>query len=55
MTPREAEAQLLADVPLRRAGSPEEVASLVVFLASGRASYITGTSIAVDGGMVRTA
>lgn len=55
VTPRQAEAELLADVPLRRAGTPEEVASLVVFLVSGRASYITGTSIAVDGGMVRTA
>lgn len=54
VSPQEAEAQLLADVPLRRAGTPEEVAGLVVFLASDLASYITGTAIAVDGGMVRT-
>ncbi len=52
--PEEAERQLLTDVPLRRAGTPEEVAHLVVFLASDLASYMTGTAIAVDGGMVRT-
>jgi 3-oxoacyl-[acyl-carrier protein] reductase len=40
-------------VPLRRLGQPEEFANLVVFLASERASYITGVSIAVDGGLVK--
>lgn len=40
-------------VPLRRLGQPEEFANLVVFLASARASYITGVSIAVDGGLVK--
>jgi 3-oxoacyl-[acyl-carrier protein] reductase len=40
-------------IPLRRLGRPEEFANLVVFLASERASYITGTSIAVDGGFVK--
>jgi 3-oxoacyl-[acyl-carrier protein] reductase len=39
--------------PLRRIGQPEEFANLVVFLASERASYITGVSIAVDGGIVK--
>ncbi len=42
-----------SQIPLRRLGEPEELANLVVFLASERASYITGTSIAVDGGIVR--
>ena len=39
--------------PLRRVGQPGEFANLVVFLASERASYITGSSIAVDGGIVK--
>jgi 3-oxoacyl-[acyl-carrier protein] reductase len=34
-------------------GRPEEFADLVVFLASERATYITGASIAVDGGLVK--
>jgi 3-oxoacyl-[acyl-carrier protein] reductase len=40
-------------VPLRRLGRPEEFADLVAFLASERATYITGTSIAVDGGFIK--
>lgn len=41
------------DLPARRIGRPEELADLIVFLASERASYITGTTIQVDGGLTR--
>lgn len=41
------------NVPLGRVGQPEEFANAVVFLASERASYITGVSLAVDGGYVK--
>jgi Dehydrogenases with different specificities (related to short-chain alcohol dehydrogenases) len=43
-----------ADIPLQRLGKPEELASLVTFLASEQASYITGTSIPVDGGLLKS-
>jgi NAD(P)-dependent dehydrogenase (short-subunit alcohol dehydrogenase family) len=37
-------------VPLRRYAAPEDIASLTLFLASARASYITGAVIPMDGG-----
>lgn len=43
-----------ADIPLQRLGRPEELAALVTFLASEQASYITGTSIPVDGGLTKS-
>ena len=42
------------DVPAGRLGDPEEYGDLVAFLASERAGYITGTSISIDGGLVRS-
>lgn len=42
------------EIPMRRLGRPRELAALVAFLASERAGYITGTSIPVDGGWVRS-
>jgi NAD(P)-dependent dehydrogenase (short-subunit alcohol dehydrogenase family) len=44
-------ARKLAGVPLRRAGTPEDVAGSVLYLASEAASYLTGTTITVDGGL----
>src|SRR6266478_4316027 len=41
---------LIAGVPLKRVGKPEEIAESIVFLSSDRASFITGATIAVDGG-----
>jgi NAD(P)-dependent dehydrogenase (short-subunit alcohol dehydrogenase family) len=43
-------AALVSRVPLKRAGLPEEIAQTIVFVASDKASFITGTSIAIDGG-----
>jgi 3-oxoacyl-[acyl-carrier protein] reductase len=41
------------EIPFRRFGTPEEVANVVAFLVSARASWITGASIVVDGGQSR--
>ncbi len=47
-------AEMANSVPLKRLGSPDEVASMVVFLASEQAGYTTGTTIQVDGGAIKS-
>src|SRR5207245_2752690 len=54
MTESEALDDLGQTIPAKRVGRPEELAALVAFLASDRAGYITGSTIAVDGGIVRS-
>ncbi|MNI83879.1 2-(S)-hydroxypropyl-CoM dehydrogenase [compost metagenome] len=43
--------QIRRSIPLRRIGQPEDIAEAVVFLLSSKASFISGQSLAVDGGM----
>jgi 3-oxoacyl-[acyl-carrier protein] reductase len=49
--PEEVKKQILEQIPLGRIGGPEEIAKTVAFLASPAASYITGQTLSVDGGM----
>ncbi len=53
-TERNEEAEELADeIPLGRAGTPQEVAALVAFLAGDESRYVTGSSYVIDGGMAQ--
>jgi len=52
--PEEVFANWEREIPAGRLGTPQEFAAVVAFLASERASYLTGASIAVDGGLVRS-
>jgi NAD(P)-dependent dehydrogenase (short-subunit alcohol dehydrogenase family) len=47
----ENKAALVANVPMERLGHPDEIADAIVFIASDKASYITGTVLNVDGGL----
>jgi glucose 1-dehydrogenase len=49
----ELEKLLMAEIPLNRWGQPEDVAGLAVYLASDEASYVTGSTYFIDGGMLR--
>jgi len=48
----ETKAALVSTVPVKRLATPEEIAHVIVFVASANASYMTGSSIPVDGGML---
>src|SRR5215831_2980374 len=50
--PEQTRSRLLDSIPLRRLANPDDIARAVLFLASDFASYITGTSLAVDGGLL---
>ncbi len=49
--PQKAKEALLGQIPLKKAGSPQDIASLAAFLSSDQAGYITGEIIKVDGGL----
>jgi 3-oxoacyl-[acyl-carrier protein] reductase len=53
-SPEEAEASAAKDVPAGRMGKPEEMAAAAAFFCSARASYVTGETLAVDGGMTHS-
>lgn len=53
ISPDEALGRSIAQIPMRRLGDPREFAAVAAFVASERASYLTGTSIAVDGGWIK--
>ena len=48
---REAARALKKEIPLERIATPDEIAGLVMFLASGHGTYLTATTITVDGGI----
>jgi 3-oxoacyl-[acyl-carrier protein] reductase len=54
MSVDDALAERAAETAVGRIGEPRELANLVAFLASGKSSYITGTTMRVDGGLVRS-
>jgi glucose 1-dehydrogenase len=51
MEDREERAAVEAQIPMARVGAPDEIARAIAWLASGQASYVTGATLVVDGGM----
>jgi meso-butanediol dehydrogenase/(S,S)-butanediol dehydrogenase/diacetyl reductase len=49
--PKDARSRITSFTPLRRSGQPEEIAHMIVFLASDHASFVTGANIPIDGGV----
>lgn len=52
-TPSDVKKNVVHEAPLDRAGTPQEIAGLVAYLASDEASFVTGESVLIDGGLVR--
>ena len=50
--PQDVKDMVAKQVPLARYGQPEEIASVIAFLASDAASYVTGQVINIDGGLI---
>ena len=43
---------MMKEIPIKRMGTPEDIANAVIFLASKEASYITGQTLTIDGGRI---
>ncbi|CAN5492244.1 SDR family oxidoreductase [soil metagenome] len=54
ISPEDVQRRTEEQIPLKRLGTPEEFGAVVAFLASAEASYVTGTTLQVDGGFVRS-
>jgi 3-oxoacyl-[acyl-carrier protein] reductase len=54
LTPEQVAEQAALAIPLGRLGDPRELGNLIAFLASNKATYITGQTICVDGGSVNS-
>jgi len=50
--PEKVKEKMLENIPLRRFGTPEDVAELIAFLSGENSNYITGQVIRIDGGLV---
>jgi 3-oxoacyl-[acyl-carrier protein] reductase len=53
ITPAEVQEELAQEIPIKRFGEAEEIANVIVFMASDKSSYLIGQSVSVDGGMTR--